>query len=97
MDATVAFILLVAVLSAVHRVGGDDDFVSDCLLDDRRQRLEVEPEGDLDRLVADGGRDGVAARARRGQGAQSATRPVRCAVAGRARIRYEDPARVRWR
>src|SRR4029077_13554897 len=94
MDAAVACILLVAVLSSVHRVRGDDDSVADDLLDDRRQRLEVEPQRDLDGLVATGRRDRVAARTWRGQYAQPATGSVRRPVDGRARIRDEDPARV---
>src|SRR4051812_48265847 len=62
---------LVAVLGPVDRVPGDDDAVADGLLNQRRQRLEVEPERDLDGLIARGRRDGVAAGSWGRQRAQS--------------------------
>src|SRR5437762_1690411 len=87
---------LVAVLGTVDRICSDDDVVADCLLYQRRDRLECVPEGHLDRLVARRGCDVVAAGAhvRRRIRAQTPARPVRRAVAGRARVGDEDPPGV---
>src|SRR5438270_11611437 len=82
VDAIEVSVPLVAVLGAVDGVGGDDHPVADGLLNQRRQRLEVEPQRDLDGLVAGRGGDGVAARSWGGQNAKTTTRSVRRAVAG---------------
>src|SRR2546430_9707679 len=86
---------LVRVLSTVDRIRSDDDVVTDNLLDDRRDRLERVPEGDLDRLVAGRGRHVVTAGAdvRRRGGAESTTRAVGRAVAGGGGGAGGDPNR----
>src|SRR5713226_6307855 len=89
--------VLVRVFGTVNGICSDDDLVANNLLDDRSQRLEVEPEGHLDRLVADGRSYGVAPRPGRGQSAEAATRTVGDAVARSAWVGDEDPARVRGR
>src|SRR6266511_1906917 len=54
---------LVAVLGTIDRICSDDDVGAHDLLNDWSYRLERVPDGHLDRLVADGRRDQVAARA----------------------------------
>src|SRR2546426_688262 len=48
---------LIAVLGAINRISSDDDPVSDNLLNQWSDWLEVEPESHLDRLVAHCGLD----------------------------------------
>src|SRR5881392_2902003 len=90
---------LVRVFGTVNRIRSDDDVVADNLLDDRGDRLERVPEGDLDRLVAGRGRHVVTAGAdvRRRVGAESTTRAVGRAVAGGGGVGDEDPTGVRRR
>src|SRR6266536_785580 len=83
---------LVAVLGTIDRICSDDDVGAHDLLNDWSYRLERVPDGHLDRLVADGRRDQVSARAgvRRRVAAEAAAGAVGRAVARRAR-------RWRWR
>src|SRR5437879_9385378 len=87
---------LIGVLGSVNRICSDDDVVADDLLDDWCDRLKRVPERHFDGLVAGGRRHVAAAGAEVGRrvGAEAATRTVRSSVAGRARVRDEDPARV---
>src|SRR5438477_3125818 len=85
---------LVRVLGTIDRISSDDDLVSDYLLNQWRERLEVKPERHLDGLVADRGCDCVAAGTRRGQRAEAAARTVGHAVAGSAGVGDEDPTCV---
>src|SRR6266567_8125229 len=84
---------LVRVFGAINRISSDDDLVADNLLDQRSERLEVEPERHLERLVAICGHRVVAAGRRRVQ-RQLAAWSVRYAVAVHAGIGDEDPTRV---
>src|SRR5437899_10275127 len=85
---------LVRVLGAINRISSDDDLVSDNLLDQWSERLEVKPERHLDGLVSDRGSDRVAAGTRRGKRAKPATRTVGHAVACCAWVGDEDPTGV---
>src|SRR5439155_9690291 len=90
---------LVGVFSTVDRICSDDDVAANCLLYQWGDRLEGVPDRHLDRFVADRGGDVDAAGAQVGRrvGAKTAPRAVRRAVACRARVGDEDPARVRGR
>src|SRR5260370_6946315 len=87
---------LVAVLGAINRMRSDDDLVADNLLNQRSKGLKVKPERHLDRLVADGRRDGVAPRPGSRQDAESAARAVGDAVTGGGRGGGEKPTPVGW-
>src|SRR5216683_1329908 len=70
---------LVRVLGTVDRITGDDDPVANNLLNQWSQRLEVEPERYLDRLVADRGFDAEAGRSwRRDRESDQTRRSDRC-------------------
>src|SRR5438034_352695 len=86
---------LVRVFGTVNRICNDDDLVANYLLDQWSDGLEVEPERHLDGLIADRGRDGVAAWARRGQRAEASARSVGRAVSRGARVGDEYPSGVR--
>src|SRR5260370_14978839 len=83
---------LVRILGTVDRITGDDDPAANNLLDQRSQRLEVEPERHLDGLVADSGLDAEAARSWRGRRAASDPPAGTVRDGGRERI---SPADVR--
>src|SRR2546423_2833585 len=85
---------LIRIFGTVNRIRSDDDVVADNLLDDRRDRLECVPDGDLDGLIADRGLNRVAAGSGGGIRAQTSSRAVRVSIARGAGVGNEDPTRV---
>src|ERR1700737_1589607 len=82
------------VLSSVDRIRGDDDLIADCLSNQRRQGLEVVPEGDLEGLVFVSRHSVVAAGGRRIEG-HLPCGSVGRSIAAHARVRDEDPSSAR--
>src|SRR5258708_15991991 len=83
----------VRVFGTVDRICGDDDVVTDNLLDDRRDRLERVPDRHLERLISVRGHRVIATRRRRVE-RQLAAGSVGRAVTGRGGIGDEDPTAV---
>src|SRR5260370_554869 len=83
----------VRVFGTVDRICGDDDVVTDNLLDDRRDRLERVPDRHLERLISVRSHRVIATRRRRVE-RHLAAGSVGRAVTGRSGIGDEDPTGV---
>src|SRR2546428_6547826 len=91
---------LVRVFGAIDRISSDDDLVSDNLLDQRSERLEVKPERHFERLVPIGRNRVEATRRRRiewqlaSRGVGNVWRAKLTLIATHARVGDEDPTRI---